>query len=113
MREGPAHLYHHRRGFLEGPKYDRRTDSYHSYYDILAYTTKPRRQPCSFKSSDIIIVEAIVQQVLFQSSTGLSMTIRAPSSRNPSAGYSSAPIIAPHLLFSGRYFISLRLEFEK
>ena len=58
-------------------------------------------------------LEAIVQQVLFRSSTGRSMTIRACSSRTPSAGYSSVPVIAPHLLTSCRYFISLQLEFEK
>ena len=113
MREGPAHLCHHRRGFLEEAKYDVRTYSYHSYYDTLAHKTKPRRQPCSIKSSDITSLEAIVQQVLFQSSTGLSMTIRARSSRNPCAGHSSVPIVAPHSLTSCRYFISLQLEFER
>ena len=92
MREGPAHLCHHKRDFLEGPKYDTCTYFDHSYYDILAYTTDPRRQPCSSKSSGIMSLEAIVQQVLFPSSTGRSMTIWACSSRTSSAGYNSVPL---------------------
>ena len=81
MREGPVHLCHCRRGFLERPKYDTRTYFHHWYYDISAYKTKPGSQPCSFKTSDIMIFKAIVQQVLFQTSIGQSMTIRARSSR--------------------------------